>query len=102
MYTTSETALMDYARQAFAVVLDQHELSVPATHIQAIPVQGGIVLLYETQDYSATGRFDGLASGGTLTLEEVKTPHWKARFDTVDRFKGARPDGVPILVAPSS
>lgn len=103
MYTSDQEAAMNYARQAFSVVLDQHELAVPPHQVQAIPVNGGsIVLLYETHEHSATGRFDGQASGGTITLEEVKTPHWKKRFDTVDQFKGSRPDGAPILLAPSS
>lgn len=102
MSTPKEQAVMNYAKEAFCVVLDQHELFVLPTQVQAIPISGGgIVLLYEVQDHSAAGRFDGELSDGTITLEEVKTPHWKKRFGTVDRFKDAYPDGTPTLVAPT-
>lgn len=94
---------MNYARQALAVVLEQHELIILPSRVQAIPHgESSITLMHETVDVDAIGRFVGDASGGTLTLERIKTLEWSRQFDTVDRFKGAREDGTPILLAPSS
>lgn len=103
MYTPAEEAVMDYARQALAVVLEQHELVILPSKVQAIPHDdGSVTLMHETVEVDAVGRFVGDTSSGTLTLERIRTLEWSGQFDTVDRFKGAREDGTPILLAPSS
>ncbi len=92
-----------YARLAFGVVLDQHEIVILPDRVATVPMaDGAIGLIYETAECSATGSFAGNPSDGSLRLEHVRTSVWEADFGTIDRFRGARPDGTPILVVPSS
>lgn len=92
-----------YACLAFGVVLDQHEIVILPDRVATVPMaDGAIGLIYETAECSATGSFAGNLSGGSLRLEHVRTSVWEADFGTIDRFRGARPDGTPILVVPSS
>ena len=101
MYTQAQEAVMNYARQAFSVVLDQHELTIQPAHVQAIPLENGdITLIHETLEITASGRFTGDTQAGALTLERVKTTAWSGQFNTVDRFKGVQGDGTPILLPP--
>ncbi len=103
MYTAAQQAVMNYARQALAVVLERHELIILPSMVQAIPHgESGVTVIHETLTVNAVGRFVGDTSGGMLTLERIETPRWSSRFGTVDHFKGAREDGTPILAVPSS
>ncbi len=101
--TTPASLALVYAQLAFGVVLDQHEIVIIPAKVQTVPMaDGAIGLIYETPQCSASGRFVGNGTGGLLQLEHVRTEIWNADFGTTDHFKGARPDGTPILVVPSS
>lgn len=91
---------VSYAQQAFAALLEQHEIFIHQDNVRAIPMADGTLALYsETDDCSADGSFAGGADGGAITLGLVmKGDGWEHRFDTVDQFKGTKPDGTPILL----
>lgn len=93
-------SVVGYARRALSVVLDQHDITILPEHVQAIPLPSGdIGLVYETVDTLVAARFTGDDQNASLRLGQVRTPNWlKVDFGTIDRFKGSRPDGTPILV----
>ncbi len=87
-----------YARAAFVRVLEEHELFVHTDHVSVtVTDQGALALKYDGPHLSAVGVFHGNLNESTLLLGQVQTNAWQANFGSVDSFRGAMPDGTPLL-----
>lgn len=87
-----------YAQQAFALVLEEHELFIQPSEVSVTTAtDGSLALSYEKTGLTATGAFRGNLHESTLALGCVMTPAWETQFDSVDTFKGCKPDGSPCL-----
>lgn len=94
---TQTDAVATYAAAAFAIVLDQHELPIPAPRVEVTHLYRDTYALYfASTQLEAQGLYQGSATGGTVTLGVVHRMNdrgqtlFKHDYQTVDRFDGVK------------
>ncbi len=90
--------LSQYAAQALAFVLDQHEYTIIPDQVRVQSGEhAGWLLHYDNaaQGLHVEARFDGDQHAGILWLIRMRTRTWECIFDTFDRFVGVDAVGIP-------
>ena len=97
-----------YAAAAFAVVLDQHDLPIPAEQVVVTHLYQGTYALYFNApgQLEAHGLYQGFATAGTVKLGLVHKMNDKGQtlfrcdFRSFDHFEGVKPGLVftPVLL----
>lgn len=95
----------DYARLAFAAALALYELDINPAGIEVDPDLHdngtSYTLNYRDDHHSATGRYIGSASAGTVFLAKAKTPCGEHDYKNArECFSGLNADNTPKWVDP--
>lgn len=101
-----------YAREALAVVMDQHDMAITPQTVLVKPGTGDLSWLTYQDDYCfVEGIYQGTASAGVITIGlvqslrqngEVQSINWTHYFGSENRFQGVDQTGRPVLLRPNS
>lgn len=81
--------LVCYAGHCLDIVLDMHNVIPPLSGPTVTPDgQDCYRVSYETNTLTVQALFHGSVREGRLTLQQVRTPHWKGEPNSVDVFGG--------------